>query len=199
LLLGGITRLTESGVSITEWKPVSGALPPLTQAAGRPNSPNIAPRRNISDQRPGGYDAGHIQGHLLLGMGPPLAGAGHRAGLCAVGIFWVRGQMPAGYHLRLFAPLALGGLQGRGAGGWSNRASPAMCGQPSAAGHASFMALFTLAGLVWTALADLRARGQKRSRGRWAWRRWRAVLAVQLIWGRLRPGCARGMSPMNGL
>ena len=27
--VGGITRLTESGVSITEWKPVSGAIPPL--------------------------------------------------------------------------------------------------------------------------------------------------------------------------
>lgn len=31
--VGGITRLTESGLSITEWKPVSGVLPPLTEAA----------------------------------------------------------------------------------------------------------------------------------------------------------------------
>jgi cytochrome c oxidase assembly protein subunit 15 len=30
--VGGITRLTESGLSITEWKPVSGVLPPLTAA-----------------------------------------------------------------------------------------------------------------------------------------------------------------------
>ncbi len=29
IVLGGITRLTESGLSITEWKPISGALPPL--------------------------------------------------------------------------------------------------------------------------------------------------------------------------
>jgi cytochrome c oxidase assembly protein subunit 15 len=29
VLLGGITRLTESGLSITEWKPITGALPPL--------------------------------------------------------------------------------------------------------------------------------------------------------------------------
>ena len=29
ILLGGITRLTESGLSITEWKPITGALPPL--------------------------------------------------------------------------------------------------------------------------------------------------------------------------
>src|SRR6186997_385547 len=30
VLLGGITRLTESGLSITEWKPITGTLPPLT-------------------------------------------------------------------------------------------------------------------------------------------------------------------------
>jgi heme a synthase len=31
VLVGGATRLTESGLSIVEWKPVSGTLPPLTQ------------------------------------------------------------------------------------------------------------------------------------------------------------------------
>ena len=33
VVVGGITRLTESGLSITEWKPISGALPPLSDAA----------------------------------------------------------------------------------------------------------------------------------------------------------------------
>ena len=33
VVIGGVTRLTESGLSITEWKPVSGALPPISQAA----------------------------------------------------------------------------------------------------------------------------------------------------------------------
>jgi cytochrome c oxidase assembly protein subunit 15 len=33
VLVGGATRLTESGLSITEWQPVSGAIPPLSQAA----------------------------------------------------------------------------------------------------------------------------------------------------------------------
>lgn len=32
VVVGGITRLTESGLSITEWKPVSGAIPPLTHS-----------------------------------------------------------------------------------------------------------------------------------------------------------------------
>src|SRR5664279_3672935 len=33
LLVGGATRLTESGLSIVEWKPVSGVLPPMTEGA----------------------------------------------------------------------------------------------------------------------------------------------------------------------
>ena len=33
VLIGGITRLTESGLSITEWKPITGTLPPMNDAA----------------------------------------------------------------------------------------------------------------------------------------------------------------------
>jgi len=33
VLVGGATRLTESGLSITEWQPVTGTLPPLSEAA----------------------------------------------------------------------------------------------------------------------------------------------------------------------
>ena len=32
VLVGGLTRLTDSGLSITEWAPIRGALPPFTQA-----------------------------------------------------------------------------------------------------------------------------------------------------------------------
>jgi cytochrome c oxidase assembly protein subunit 15 len=32
VVVGGATRLTESGLSITEWKPISGAIPPLSDA-----------------------------------------------------------------------------------------------------------------------------------------------------------------------
>ena len=32
VLVGGLTRLTDSGLSITEWAPIRGAIPPLTQA-----------------------------------------------------------------------------------------------------------------------------------------------------------------------
>src|SRR5215467_13099606 len=33
LVVGGATRLTESGLSIVEWKPVTGVMPPLSQQA----------------------------------------------------------------------------------------------------------------------------------------------------------------------
>ncbi|MEL6208861.1 MAG: COX15/CtaA family protein [Pseudomonadota bacterium] len=33
ILIGGATRLTDSGLSITEWAPIHGALPPLSDAA----------------------------------------------------------------------------------------------------------------------------------------------------------------------
>ena len=32
IAVGGLTRLTDSGLSITEWKPLTGAIPPLSQA-----------------------------------------------------------------------------------------------------------------------------------------------------------------------
>ena len=33
IAVGGLTRLTDSGLSITEWKPVTGALPPMDEAS----------------------------------------------------------------------------------------------------------------------------------------------------------------------
>ncbi|MEE3317451.1 MAG: COX15/CtaA family protein, partial [Pseudomonadota bacterium] len=33
IVVGGLTRLTDSGLSITEWRPVTGAMPPLSEAA----------------------------------------------------------------------------------------------------------------------------------------------------------------------
>src|SRR6187401_3532816 len=35
LIVGGATRLTESGLSITEWKPVTGVLPPVSETQWR--------------------------------------------------------------------------------------------------------------------------------------------------------------------
>ncbi len=47
ILVGGATRLTDSGLSITEWQPIMGAVPPLSEADwSRPSRP-IRRSRNI--------------------------------------------------------------------------------------------------------------------------------------------------------
>ena len=33
ILLGGVTRLTNSGLSMVEWKPLMGVVPPLSEQA----------------------------------------------------------------------------------------------------------------------------------------------------------------------
>ena len=55
VVVGGITRLTESGLSITEWKPVTGAIPPLNEAQWQRRSTCTARPPNIarSTGRPG--------------------------------------------------------------------------------------------------------------------------------------------------
>ncbi len=46
VVVGGATRLTESGLSITEWELVTGVLPPLSREAGSRNSRSTGRSRN---------------------------------------------------------------------------------------------------------------------------------------------------------
>ncbi|KLE34295.1 COX15/CtaA family protein [Aurantiacibacter luteus] len=162
--VGGITRLTESGLSITEWKPVTGAIPPLTQADWQAEFDlykATGEYRNVTG--PAGMDLAAFKFiffwewfHRLLGRLLGLVFA------LPLAWFWVRGAIPAGYKPRLVALLLLGGLQG--AFGWFMVRS-GLSGEMTDVSHFwlsihLLTALFTLAGLVWTAL-DLRqvARG----------------------------------------
>ena len=116
--VGGITRLTESGLSITEWKPVTGALPPLTEAQWQAE---FAAYQQIGEYRqvtgPAGMTLADYKFiyfwewlHRLLGRVIGLAFA------LPLAWFWARGAIPRGYKLPLVGLLALGGLQG--AFGW---------------------------------------------------------------------------------
>ena len=153
VVVGGITRLTESGLSITEWKPVTGALPPLGQAAWEAE-----------------FDAyKHSSQYVLMNQGMDLTAFKHIyfweyfhrllariMGLVfALPLIWflVRRAVPKGYTLRLIALFVLGGAQGgigwlMVASGLTNRINvqPAML-----AAHLS-MALFLLSAILWTAL-----------------------------------------------
>lgn len=165
VVVGGITRLTESGLSITEWKPISGALPPLSHADWMdafdkykqiPEYREINKGMSLSDFQ---FIFFWEWAHRLLGRVIGLAFA-----LPLAWFAWKR-AIPAGYGIRLFALLMLGGLQGA-IGWWMVASGLSVRTDVSHYRLAVHLitALFVLAGLVWTALdlltqaADTRAR-----------------------------------------
>ena len=155
VVVGGITRLTESGLSITEWKPVSGAIPPLSAAEWQRAFElyQATPEYRVVNG-PAGMDLAAFKLiffwewlHRLLGR---LVGIAF-----AVPLAWyaVKRASPAGYGWRLVALLLLGASQG--ALGWymvqSGLAERTDVSHFRLSAHL-LTALLILAGLVWTAL-----------------------------------------------
>lgn len=118
VVVGGITRLTESGLSITEWKPVTGAIPPLSQADWQhafdlyKQTPEY-----LEVNGPAGMTLAQFKFiffwewlHRLLGR---LIGVAF-----ALPLLWFAAKraIPQGYGWKLVGLLVLGGLQG--ALGW---------------------------------------------------------------------------------
>ena len=118
VVVGGITRLTESGLSITEWKPVTGAVPPLSQhdwTEAFELYKQTAEYREVTG--PAGMTLQQFKSiywwefiHRLLGR---LIGI-----VFAIPLLWfaIRREIPAGYGWKMVGLLVLGGLQG--ALGW---------------------------------------------------------------------------------
>ena len=198
--VGGITRLTESGLSITQWKPITGAIPPLTESAWQAEFAlykATGEYKNVTG--PAGMDLAAFKFiffwewfHRLLGRLIGLAFA------LPLAWFWIRGAIPQGYKWRLVALLALGGLQG--VFGWFMVRS-GLAGTMTDVSHFwlsihLLTALFTLGGLVWTAL-DLRqlARGNSRP-ARWGFTAsWAgAILFIQLVLGAWVAGLNAGFA-----
>ena len=116
VVVGGITRLTESGLSITRWEPISGALPPIGDVAWQAafDQYKASPQYQLVNT---GMTLADFKGiffweyvHRLLGR---LIGLAFAAPLL---FFWWRRAIPAGYGWKLGAILAMGALQG--AIGW---------------------------------------------------------------------------------
>ena len=80
VLVGGLTRLTDSGLSITEWQPISGALPPLNAADWEVA---FAKYREIPEYQlvNAGMSLEAFKGDLLVGVGTPPIRACGRAGI----------------------------------------------------------------------------------------------------------------------
>ena len=116
IAVGGLTRLTDSGLSITEWRPVTGALPPMTPEAWAEefDKYRAIPEYQLQNK---GMSLEEFQfiywwewGHRQLGR--------------VIGLVWAAGflffllarKIPVGWTGRLLIPGVLGGIQG--AIGW---------------------------------------------------------------------------------
>ena len=196
VVVGGITRLTESGLSITEWKPVTGVLPPLSAAQWQAEFDAYQRIPQFTEVNgPAGMTLADYKFiyfwewvHRLLAR---LVGVAFALPLAW---FWLKRQIPDGYRLRLLGLLALGGLQGV-IGWWmvsSGLSQDVKVSHLRLATHL-MVALVTLAALVWTAL-DMRAlaRGLAASRLTRFTAAVLMILAVQLIYGALVAGLRAG-------
>lgn len=166
VVVGGITRLTESGLSITEWKPVTGAVPPLNEAdwlAEFHKYQQIPEYKEISGPR--GMTLADFKFiyfwewmHRLLGRIIGLAFA------FPLLWFWTRKAIPNGFKVRLLILFFMGGLQGF-AGWWmvaSGLTERTDVSHYRLAVHL-LLALAILGGLVWAAL-DLQVPAKARAR-----------------------------------
>ncbi len=198
VVVGGATRLTGSGLSITEWKPIRGALPPLTDAAWADTFRKYqqSSQYRLINQ---GIDLAHFKvlfwwewGHRLLGRAVGLVFAAPFAA------FLLLGRIPARLVGRCWVLLALGGLQGL-VGWWmvmsglEGRAAVA----PERLSIHLGLALALLAALVWTGAEAWSGEVRAGYRRRDAWPVSTAVLAVglylQCLMGALVAGNGGGL------
>jgi cytochrome c oxidase assembly protein subunit 15 len=206
VVVGGITRLTESGLSITRWEPVSGTLPPLNaeqwqeefeEYKASPQYQKINRGMTLAEFKDIFF---WEYVHRLLGRVIGLA--------FAIPFAWFawKKAIPRGYGWRLGALLALGGLQGFI--GWWMVAS-GLIDRPDVSHLRLAVHLLTafliLAGLVWTAL-DLRLLDRDPAAkpvrmptvGIWAL----SILGVQMLFGAYVAGLDAGYAfntwPMMG-
>lgn len=196
IAVGGITRLTESGLSITEWKPVTGTVPPLSDAAWQSEFDKYRQSSQYQLMNRGMSLAEFKQiyfweyAHRLLGRIIGLA--------FALPLLWftIRRAVPHGYGRRLGGLLLLGGAQG--AVGWlmvrsglTDRVNvePAML-----AAHLG-MALLVMGLVAWTACDLIRLARNPAARPQRPAMAGVAVLVllfVQMLLGALMAGMRAG-------
>jgi heme a synthase len=175
VVVGGATRLTESGLSITEWQPIVGVLPPLGHAAWVTEFDRYKEipqyRALFSSLDLNGFKFIYFWewSHRLLGRLIGLAFA------LPLVVFWARGALDGALKVKLVGVLALGGLQG--AVGWwmveSGLVGRIEVAQQRLAIHL-LLACLTFAALVWIA-SSLAPSAEERAA------RWQRILALVIL------------------
>ena len=178
VVVGGVTRLTDSGLSITEWAPISGALPPLNEAdwarafeAYRQTTEYQQVNAGMSLQE---FETIYWWEwvHRLLGR---LIGVAFAIPFV---ILLVMREIPRRLIWRCLVLLALGGLQGL-IGWWmvvSGLAGRVDVAPERLTTHLG-MALLIFVGLVWTALEAANGEDYSRSPAGWS----RGALGLLLL------------------
>ena len=196
VVIGGIPRLTGSGLSITEWKPIMGALPPMNHTdwmeAFRKYQ-EIPQYREVN----AGMSLAEFQGifwwewiHRQLGRFIGVAFA------VPFLVFVALRRLPRRLLWRCAILLALGGLQGL-IGWWmvSSGLSERVDVAPERLATHLGLALLIFAGLIWTGLEALF--GEETSRSPVGWSRGAAVLLgavfLQCLMGGLVAGGKAGL------
>lgn len=191
VVVGGVTRLTGSGLSITEWKPIMGALPPMNAADW---NEAFEKYRAIPQYREvnAGMSLAEFQGifwwewaHRLLGR---LIGA---AFALPFAVFLILRQVPRRLILRCGVLLVLGGLQGL-IGWWmvSSGLSERVDVAPERLTVHLGLALLIFMGLIWTGLEAWN--GESHSRSPVGWSRGAAVLLGAVFFQCLLGGLVAG-------
>lgn len=200
VMVGGATRLTESGLSIVDWRPVTGALPPMDQQDWMVefDKYRTSPQYHQVNKGMSLEDFKEIYwwewGHRLLGR---LIGFAFALPFVA---FLLLGRIERALIPKLAVLFFLGGMQG--ALGWFMVAS-GLVDRPSVshyrlAAHLSLAILIYLA-LLWTAwgLIDPRddAPGDSAHRraGQWIWAAL-AAAGVQVVLGAFVAGLRAGLT-----
>lgn len=196
VVVGGITRLTGSGLSITEWKPIMGAVPPLNQADW---DEAFALYREIPQyqQVNAGMTLGEFKGifwwewiHRQLGR---LIGVAFALPFL---VFLALKMVPGRLVLRCVVLLGLGGLQGL-IGWWmvSSGLSERVDVAPERLTVHLGLAFVIFMGLIWTGLEAWF--GEDRTRSPAGWSRFAAVVLglvfIQSLLGGLVAGSRAGM------
>lgn len=169
VVVGGATRLTDSGLSITEWKPVTGAIPPMSQEAWAKEFALYQRIPQFSQMNPD-MTVESFKGiywwewaHRFLGRVIAVA--------FAVPFAWflIRRQVPRRLIWRCFGLLALGGLQG--AVGWwmvSSGLADRISVAPERLMVHLGLALFLFMGLLWCGFEAFAGQGRVDAYGPWA-------------------------------
>lgn len=194
-VIGAITRLTESGLSMVDWRPVTGALPPLNEEqwlrefAQYQQSPEYI-KKNF------GMELSEFKQiffwewfHRLWGR---LIGIAYALPYL---YFLIRKKIPQGFKLKLFIGLVLGGLQGLM--GWYMVKS-GLIDRPSVshfrlAAHLG-LAFVIYAYLLWLAfdIRNLKAVGGTFCQKRHGWITF-SILGITIIWGAYVAGLDAGL------